>query len=42
MVSIGSDDKKVYAIDTKTGHQIWAFQTHDFVRFSPTAESGVL
>jgi eukaryotic-like serine/threonine-protein kinase len=33
---IGSDDGHIYAIDLKTGRQVWKFQTQDAVESPPT------
>jgi eukaryotic-like serine/threonine-protein kinase len=42
LVFIGSNDKKVYALDASTGEKKWEFLTGDEVRSSPTYVDGVV
>ena len=39
-VYIGSADKRLYAIDSETGHEKWHFETQDIVRSTPAAAHG--
>ena len=42
IVYIGSDDKKVYALDADTGKKIWEFETGGKIRSSPAVSDGVV
>jgi outer membrane protein assembly factor BamB len=42
MVFFGSGDRNVYALDARTGKQVWKFQAGDVVHSSPAVANGVL
>src|SRR5438270_2027763 len=42
MLYIGSDDHKVYAMNTTTGAVLWTFTTGDIVRSSPAVIGGIV
>jgi outer membrane protein assembly factor BamB len=41
-VYVGSDDNTVYAIDSETGEQEWAYDAGNQIRSSPTVSDGVV
>jgi outer membrane protein assembly factor BamB len=41
-VYVGSDDRRLYAIDRATGKERWRFETGDWVRSTPVAADGVV
>jgi outer membrane protein assembly factor BamB len=40
-VYVGSEDDKVYALDTATGHLVWSYPTGDIVVASPAVAGGI-
>src|SRR5262249_2766246 len=42
VVYVGSDDNKIYAIDTQSGQQKWVFATGSYVNSSPAVVDGVV
>jgi outer membrane protein assembly factor BamB len=41
-IFVGSADKNLYAIDSKTGQEIWHFETKDIVRSTPAVAEGMV
>jgi len=42
MVYVGSEDGKIYALNTANGAKIWSYSTSGYVESSPTVVDGVL
>ena len=42
IVYIGSADKRLYALDARSGHELWRFETQGMVRSTPAVDSGRL